>query len=433
MDIERALISKALNSGELAELVARGIDPDHFIDDDMADIYDYAVDQMSKHAAPPSMSAVREEFRSFKPLLNDDPLSWHMEVFVRHVKERLAVELVRDYHDDLEDPQAIDEIELRALEMARKLAEVVPAPKAQRFSEGKQRRAEYERRKKKQIVHGIKMGIPTFDNITLGIQPHELMIWGGPPGGGKTTFLQYVSMQAYLAGHTVLFISLEVEAEQILRKFDTMLSKVRYLALKGMELEPDEEEKWHAVLDRAEEEKMDRDIIIIDDIRNCTVDKVAAQQIRHKPGMVVVDYLEEMRTPRNIQGWEGVASNGRGLKQAARVTKTPHVTATQLNRDGDTAYQSAQKIADMLIILQPPDEDAEDQETMKLVMRKYRDGPSRKPVTMRWKLDMMDIEELPFDGNFQPRTLGGRKKQTRQQQRVNPWTARHRNGHGPSR
>jgi replicative DNA helicase len=143
--------------------------------------------------------------------------------------------------------------------------------------------------------------------------------------------------------------------------------------------------------------------------------------------MVVVDYLEEMRTPRNIQGWEGVAANGRGLKQAARVTKTPHVTATQLNRDGDTAYQSAQKIADMLIILQPPDEDAEDQETMKLTMRKYRDGPSRKPVTMRWKLDTMDIEELPFDGQFQPRTLGGRKKQ---KPKANPWTARHRNGHG---
>ena len=80
-----------------------------------------------------------------------------------------------------------------------------------------------------------------------------------------------------------------------------------------------------------------KDIIIVDDIRNCTVDKVSAQQIRYKPGVVVVDYLEEMRTPRNVAGWEGVATNGRGLKESARVTKTPHITATQLNREGETA------------------------------------------------------------------------------------------------
>ena len=51
------------------------------------------------------------------------------------------------------------------------------------------------------------------------------------------------------------------------------------------------------------------------------MDKVAAQQIRYKPGEVVVDYLEEMRAPRNVAGWEGVAANGRGLKQQARTTR----------------------------------------------------------------------------------------------------------------
>ena len=67
----------------------------------------------------------------------------------------MAVELVRDYHDALEDPAEIDEIELRALEMARELTEVVPSPKARRFSEGKARKEEYERRKKKDITLGI--------------------------------------------------------------------------------------------------------------------------------------------------------------------------------------------------------------------------------------------------------------------------------------
>jgi len=424
VDIERALITKALQAGELSELVARGIEADHFADEDIADLYDWAVYFMSKHAQPPSMTIARDEFPSFKPLLTKDPLSWHIERFVLRVKERMAVELVRGYHDMLEDPNEIGEIELRALEMARELTEVVPSPKARRLSEGKARKQEYEQRKKKNIQLGLNIGIPTYDQITLGVQPHELVIFGGPPGGGKTTALQFSSVNIYLAGETVLFVSLEVEAEQILRKFDTMLSKIRYHALKALELNPEEEEKWTEILERAEEERMEKDIIIIDDIRNCTVDKVSAQQIRYKPGVVVVDYLEEMRTPRNVAGWEGVATNGRGLKESARVTKTPHITATQLNREGETSYQSAQKIADMLIVLIPPEEDEGDSKEMHMLLRKYRDGPSRKPVRMHWDLDTMDIHEVAGNGKVFNRKLGGRPSTQATTPPKNPWAVK---------
>lgn len=424
MDIERALLTKALQSGELSELVARGIEPDHFADEEMADLYDWAVYFMSKHAQPPSMTVAREEFGNFKALLTKDPLTYHIERFVLRVKERLAVEEVRAYHDMLEDPDEIGQIELRALEMARRLTEVVPSPKARRFSEGKARKEEYEQRKKKDIKLGINIGIPTYDNITLGVQPHELLIFGGPPGGGKTTALQYASMNFYLAGETVLFVSLEVEAEQILRKFDTMRSQIKYHALKALTLNPEEEEKWHAILERAEEDKAHKDIIIVDDIRNCTVDKVSAQQIRYKPGAVVVDYLEEMRTPRNVAGWEGVATNGRGLKESARVTRTPHITATQLNREGETSYQSAQKIADMLIVLIPPEEDEVDSKEMTMLLRKYRDGPSRKSVRMHWDLDTMDIHEMAgSNGQAFNRKLGKSARPSTQPTK-NPWAVK---------
>jgi hypothetical protein len=137
---------------------------------------------------------------------------------------------------------------------------------------------------------------------------------------------------------------------------------------------------------------MHKDIIIRDDIKNCSVEKVAAEYLRWKPGMVVVDYLEEMRTPRGISSWEGVQENGRGLKQAARVNKVPHVTGTQLNREGETSYQSAQKIADALIVIEPPEEDSES-DLYTLRLRKYRDGPSRKTVKMHWDMETGDIRE----------------------------------------
>lgn len=426
MDVERALLSKAIASGDLPDVVARGIEPDHFADEEYADIYEWSTEFLANHKQPPTMEVTRGEFPGFKPHVTQDPLSYLTERFVLLVKERTAVELVRGYHEALEDPDEIAEIELRALEMATELANTVPTPKAQRVSEGTQRKQEYERRKKKSVVHGIRLGIPTFDDITLGIQPHELVVWGGPPGGGKTTGIQNTSLHAYLQGVTVLFVSLEVEAEQILRKFDTMLSHVRYKALKGLELRPEEEKRWHKILRQCEKDRVEKDIIIRDDIPNCTVAKIAAEQIRYKPGMVCVDYLEEMRIPRNIQGWEGVAENGRGLKQLARVTKCPFVTATQLNREGETAYQSAQKIADMLIILNPPEDD-EDQDKMLLTMRKYRDGPSRKQAHMKWDLETMEIEEIAAPVKRDVK-LGDEKKQPILAKHRQTWGERHRNG-----
>jgi replicative DNA helicase len=405
MDVETSLIAKAISTSDIDAIISRGIEPDHFADELISDIYDYCINFKRSHKSSPSMAAVRHEFPGFKPKLSPDPLSYHIDRFVHTVKERKAIELVRAYHDCLEDPSAIDDIEIYALEMARELTEVVPAPLAHRLSDGMLRKQEYERRKREGIKHGLLMGIPTYDQLTEGgLQPHELLIFGGPPGSGKTTSMQNIALSAYLqmTGKPVLFISLEVEGEQILRKFDVMLSQIRYRALKALELNVGEEERWTEVLERCERERMERDIIIRDDIRNCTATKVEAETTRYKPGLVVVDYLEEMRAPRNMFGWEGVQENGRGLKQSARVYKIPHVTGTQINRDGDVSYQSTQKISDIMIVLRPDDEDAE-HERMEYMLMKYRDGPSRRVVKMRWSLETMDIREEGFDERFPAR------------------------------
>jgi hypothetical protein len=144
-----------------------------------------------------------------------------------------------------------------------------------------------------------------------------------------------------------------------------------------------------------------------------------------------------MRTPRatkGMQGWEGVQENGRALKQAARVYKIPYVTGTQLNRDGETSYQSAQKIADMLLVLLPDEED-EAKNEMRIIMRKYRDGPSRKTVTMRWNLERMDIKEKGIEERFPAKIERSLKSESKRKKlqvaevihdRPNPWSKKKR-------
>jgi len=439
VDIEFTLVSKAITTGDLEELIIKDIQPEHFADEYIADVYEFSCNFYRIHKSTPSMAAVKGEFPKFKPQLSTDPLSYHIDKFINEVRYRKAVELGRGYYELIDDPRAIHEIEVHAMEMARELAEIVPAPEAVRLSDGKKRREEYYRRKREGIDHGIKLGIPSFDDITLGAQPHEIVIFGAEPGIGKTTALIYVTISAYLQNKTVLFVSLEVEGEQLVRKMDTMLAetKIRYQALKSLSLSKEEEEAWDKILERAESERLVHDVIVRADIKNCSVEKVAAEQMRYKPDVVVVDYLEEMKPKRGIQGWESVAENGRGLKQSARTTKTPHFTATQVARQsGETAYQSTEKIADMLILLRPQDQLNE----MQLFLRKYRDGPSRKEVMMRWDLERMEIREKNYAERFpikNNKALMGDQRRLEQKLEVsaivggrsNPFSAKRRNGH----
>ena len=78
----------------------------------------------------------------------------------------------------------------------------------------------------------------------------------------------------------------------------------------------------------------------------------------------------------------------------------------------------------MLIVLDPPDEEDEDPTTMKLILRKYRDGPSRKTSNALGS-DIMEIYESDAigDGRFPVRKLG------KPEPKANPILARlNRNG-----
>jgi hypothetical protein len=79
--------------------------------------------------------------------------------------------------------------------------------------------------------------------------------------------------------------------------------------------------------------------------------------------------------------------------------RIPHVTGTQINRDGDTAHQSIHKIADAIIQLYPDDDD---ETIMKYRLLKYRDGPSRAEVDMQWDLDRMIIQQTGHRMQYPP-------------------------------
>lgn len=450
-DVERELLWKAVNTGNFVDVISRGIEADHFVDEECIEVFDFCQNFMRLHVDPPSPKVVKGEFPGFKAPLSRDPLSYHMEQMVLKVKERMAIELVRDYHDAIEDPEQLHDIELRAFDMARMLSEVVPAPRAAFFGrDAKKRHDKYEEKKKKGESLGIYMGIPTIDEELRGILPSQLVTIVAYMGVGKSILMTYMAYSAYLQGKTSLFISLEMDADEILQRLDVMATQIKFQALKALELEAGDQRKWYQILERAEEDKHEREIIIRDDIQDCTVDHVFAEASRWKPDLCFVDYLELMSTPRTsggyrTQGWEQVSNAGKGLKQNARILKIPHVTAAQLNREGgrdkvtlaNVGYQSIGKHSDIMLGLSQ-DEEQEIRNEMDVLSLKIRNG--KKPrATLVWDLDFMNIREKGIEERFparRPKSQTMLSKRRRQAKRLeiarevggkeNPWAQKTR-------
>lgn len=66
---------------------------------------------------------------------------------------------------------------------------------------------------------GCPYGIPTLDQVTLGIQPGQLIVAAGRPGMGKSAFAAHVALSSAQAGYGVHYTSLEMTAEQLGARF----------------------------------------------------------------------------------------------------------------------------------------------------------------------------------------------------------------------
>jgi replicative DNA helicase len=446
-DPERIILWKAITEGSFLELPAQGFIEDHFADEECREVYAYLSWFQNRHNATPSAVIVKREFPDFEPALSTDPLSFHIEEFVALVKKRTAIEQVRGFADSIEDPDEVMDIELRAFEMARSLAELLPSPRAVRFSDGNRRKAEYDERKKTGVIRGIYLGIPTIDKNLMGLRPGQLATIVAYMGVGKSILIAYIAFSAYLQGKTSLIISLEMDADEIMERIDVMATQIRYQALRALELDTADRKRWEQVLDRAESERHERDILIRDDIPNCTVERVNAEMARYNPDVTFVDYLELMSVPRAsglaTAHWEKVNNAGTGLKQVARLLRKPIVTAAQLNREGgrdrvnlaNVAHQSIGKHSDIMLALSQ-DEEMEAINEMEVVSLKVRAG-AKPRTTLRWNLDRMDIGEKGIEDRFPVRiplsnTMRARDYRHTQKLEIarlvagreNPWSAR---------
>ncbi|MDH4224798.1 MAG: replicative DNA helicase [Deltaproteobacteria bacterium] len=255
--------------------------------------------------------------------------------------------------------------------------------------------ASFEAIEKQQDMGGSLTGLPTgfteLDEMTSGMQPSDLIILAARPSMGKTSFAMNIAKHSSLAtGKAALVFSLEMSKEQLTIRLLCSEAKVDSQKLRVGNLDEYEWEKLAAAAGRLAEAN-----IYLDDTPEVTpmAMKAIARRVKSEAGLglVVVDYLQLMRTHRRTDNREQeIADISRGLKALAKELEVPVLACAQLNRSLESRADKRPVLSDLresgsieqdadLVVFIYRDEvynkETEDAGIAEILVSKHRNGP----------------------------------------------------------
>jgi replicative DNA helicase len=250
----------------------------------------------------------------------------------------------------------------------------------------------YER---KEHVTGVATGFEKLDTETSGFQPSDFIIIAGRPSMGKTAFAlniaQYVGIQG---GGTVLALSLEMSAQQLVQRMLCSEAKVDSQAVRTGYLTAADWHRLTAAAGRLSEAR-----IFIDDSPGISVLEARAKARRlkaeHGLDLVVIDYLQLMRGRASLENrQQEISEISRSLKALAKELNVPVVALSQLSRAVESRAQrdfrpqlsdlresgALEQDADLILFLYrsrvyKEDVPPEEEKIAEVIIGKQRNGP----------------------------------------------------------
>jgi replicative DNA helicase len=220
---------------------------------------------------------------------------------------------------------------------------------------------------------GEPTGIEWIDNHTGGMRPGELWVVGAKTSGGKSVLMLQMAARMIKEGKRVAIFSLELTVEEVMARIICNLTKVPMDQI----MNPRTMCKQSLEIIKARILMLQEQKFAICDMSGLTMDQIAAHCIRLNDtsglDLVLIDYLQMVSAPR-VKGQnreQEVAGISRQCKQLAKRLKTPVLTATQLNDNGQARESRA------------IEHDADN--VLMIVDRKEKDGNYIETVVDFWK------------------------------------------------
>ncbi len=193
---------------------------------------------------------------------------------------------------------------------------------------------------------GLQTGFVDFDQMTLGLQPGELVILAARPAMGKTALALNIATNVASKGTPVAIFSLEMSRESLLTRMVCARAGVDSLRFRAGQCGRDEQLR----LSRAFAGICEMPLRI-DDAPAATIKsvhrKAALMQQQCGLGLVIVDYLGLMDGGEKENRNQEVSALSRGMKLIARDLKVPMIVLSQLSRAVESRQDHRPVLSDL--------------------------------------------------------------------------------------
>lgn len=241
MTTENIIFSQLLTNEEYARKVLPYLKEDYFSGQDEKNFLKIYSRFFKKHNKIPSKQAMLVEIENLKSsaevytsmvaIVNrteefKETLEWLTDATEKYCKDRAVFNalkesvLIVDGQDKAKrTPDAIPSI------LQEALAVCFDSSVGHDYFEDAQERFDYYHL----TENRIPCGIPTFDKVTKGGFPRKtLNVFLAPPHGGKSMLMTNIAAGAIKNGFNVLYITMEMAAEEIGRRFDVNLMGIDF-------------------------------------------------------------------------------------------------------------------------------------------------------------------------------------------------------------
>ncbi len=250
-----------------------------------------------------------------------------------------------------------------------------------------------QRTQNQNAITGLSTGYDKLDRITGGLQSAESNVLAGRPSMGKTTIaMNIVNHVAISQKVSSLIFSLEMSKSGLMDKQYSALADINLLKIRQGQLHDSD---WPKIT-RAAGMLTKAAPIFIDDSGALQITEIRsrARQVKaeHNIGLIVVDYLQLIRSPqKNGSREQEISTISQNLKAMAKELDVPVLALSQLNRSLESRKNKRPQLSDLresgaieqdadLILFIYRDEvynqDTPDKGLAELIIGKQRNGPT---------------------------------------------------------
>ena len=337
MDIQHALLSKAILGEDLRELIEARITEDFFPDDKYRRVYRYLLDHWKNYGVSPDEAVVNRTFPTYNWSDDPQPLSYFIDQLRLRREDTLYSEALNEIATvigDDEEPERVQKVRQLLQNVLVKARLEVSGSRDTDLS------SSYldvitrlgERRSNPGHLRGLPTGFDGLDYVTGGFQPEQFIVLTGVPKSGKSSVMLYMALNIWRHGRVPLFVGFEMSNTEQEDRLSSMLSGISLTKILNGTTSVKE---FLAVSAALKDLKNGSSFFFSSDITSgTTVSGIQSKIQQYQPDVVFIDgvylmdsELDQRTAPKGSPA--ALTDISRSIKRLAQSNRIPIVVTTQ--------------------------------------------------------------------------------------------------------